>query len=242
MKIIKRVGERLLPYWLRTELRPVLAFTGAGTALWTGSLALTARAWAYLRERLSLTESLGALAIAGYLAAYACWHAPHIARFAIPAAAVAWCTAAWCLAPPAAGPDVPGDGKPAEDEACEPDPQDVIDLVRDLIGDDRGILLTALCAPLRAPSTRVVRELLAAAGIRVRPGVRTAGGNGPAVHRDDVPAPHPPSAIPSPGAVAAGGAANANTNNALRVESREGMTIINDPADRHRTHSLKKAH
>ena len=70
MKIIKGVGERLLPSWLRAELRPVLAFAGAGTALWNGSIVLAARAWAYLRERLSLLESLGALAVGVYIAGY----------------------------------------------------------------------------------------------------------------------------------------------------------------------------
>lgn len=229
MKIVKKVGERLLPSWLRSELRPVLAFAGAGTALWTGSLALAARAWTELRERFSRGESLGVLGAALYVASFGCWHAPHIARFAIPSAVVAWCVAAWSLAPdPDAEPD------------AEPDPEDLIDLVRDLIGDDRGILLTALCTPLHAPSTRVVRERLAAAGIPVSAGVRTPAGNGPGVHRKDLPAPSPlPDPLPHNG-VAAGEAANANTDNKLRVESREGMTIINDPADRHRAHSLKK--
>lgn len=237
MKIVKRVGERLLPYWNSAELRPILAFAGAGAALWAGSVALRARGWAYLRERLSLTESLGALAIAGYLAVYGCWHAPHIARFAVPGAVVAWCVAASWVAP-TADDEV---GESAADEPDEPDPQDVADLVRDLIGDDTGVLLTRLRPPLRAADTRAVRALLAAAGITVRPGVRTAAGNGPGVHRADVPAAPPVPATPSPEGVAAGEAANANTNNELRVESREGMTIINDPADRHRTHSLKKA-
>lgn len=237
MKIAKRVGEQLLPAWLRTELKPVLAFAGAGTALWSGSCALAARAWAYLRERLSLTESLGALAIGAYLTGYGCIHAPHIARFAIPAAIVAWCVAAWCIAP---------DAEETQDEAdseheTEPDPQDVADLLRDLIGDDKGVLLTALCGPLRAASTRAVRKALATAGIPVRPGVRTRAGNGPGVHRDDLP---PPAPLPAPGpgdVVAAGEAANTNANNKLRVHSQAGMTIISDPADRHRAHSLKKA-
>ncbi|MFJ8784980.1 hypothetical protein [Streptomyces sp. NPDC102476] len=227
------MGERLLPSWLRNELRPVLAFAGAGTALWTGSIALAARAWTQLRERLSLQESLGALALGAYVAGYGCWHAPHIARFAIPAAIVTWCTAAWLAAP---DPDTEPDDEPAT-----PDPEDLLDLVRDLIGDDRGILLTALCTPLHAPSTRVVRERLAAAGIPVSAGVRTPAGNGPGVHRKDLPAPSPLSDPLLHNGVAAGETANANTDNKLRVESREGMTIINDPADRHRAHSLKKA-
>lgn len=121
-----------------------------------------------------------------------------------------------------------------------PDPQDVADLVRDLIGDDTGILLTALRGPLRVTETRAVRRVLDEAGIRVRPGVRTEAGNGPGVHRADVAA----AALPpddSPGReVVAGERANNNANAVLRVQSREGMTIISDPADSHRTHRLKK--
>lgn len=130
--------------------------------------------------------------------------------------------------------------EPVEEEPQEPDPQDVVDLVRDLIGADRGILLTALRRPLHAPDTRAVREALTAAGIGVRPGVRTAAGNGPGVHRDDLPPLAPADDDAPVEVVAAGEAANTNTNNKLRVQSREGMTIINDPADRHRTHTLKK--
>ncbi|MFF7550921.1 hypothetical protein ACFZCU_46065 [Streptomyces canus] len=228
------MGEQLLPSWLRNELRPVLAFAGAGTALWAGSVALANWAWIELQERLSAWERAGAVALGVYLTGYGCWHAPHIARFAIPAAILVWCAAAWFVAPdPVAEPD--------DDEPAEPEPEDLRDLVRDLIGDDRGVLLTALRQPLHAPNTRAVREVLAAAGIPVRPGVRTASGNGPGVHHRDLPAPSLPSAEPPAEDVVAGETANANTNNNLRVESREGMTIINDPADRHRAHSLKKA-
>lgn len=234
MKIIKGVGERLLPRWLRAELRPILAFTGAGRALAAGSRLLIRRGWDALGDHLDQRERIGAIVFAGYVAAHAGWHAPQITRFAIPGTLIAWCVAAWLVAP-----NEPSE-EPTEDEPTEPDPQDVADLVRDLIGDDRGILLTALRQPLHAADTRAVRELLAAAGIDVRPGVRTRGGNGPGVHRDDLPAPVVPPADHSPSDVAAGETANTNANNALRVESREGMTIINDPADRHRAHSLKK--
>jgi hypothetical protein len=130
--------------------------------------------------------------------------------------------------------------EPAEETPAGPDPRDVLDLVRDLIGDDRGALLTTLRQPLRAADTRAVREVLAGAGVRVREGVRTARGNGPGVHRDDLP-PASPTLDASPGdRVVAGERTNNNTANAPRVQSREGMTIITDPADRHRTHSLKK--
>lgn len=148
----------------------------------------------------------------------------------------AWCAAAWMHAPA----PVEADEETAGEDPAEHDPHDVVDLVRDLIGDDRGVLLTALRSPLHAADTRAVREALTAADVRVREGVRTAGGNGPGVHRDDLPPLSPPPDRPPVGGVVAGERANTNANNTLRVQSREGMTIITDPADRYRTHSLKK--
>lgn len=233
MKIITRVGEWLLPHWLRAELRPVLAVTGAGAALCTGSVVLAVRGWAWLGERLNVGERLGALTAGGYLTVYGCVHAPQIVRFVIPAALIAWCVAAWWAAPSAAP-------QSSDEPAAAPDPQDVADLVRDLIGDDRGVLLTALRAPLHAADTRAVRELLATAGIPVRAGVRTADGNGPGVHRKDVPAPPPAEETPSADVVAAGESTNTNTNNTLKVEHQEGMTIIRDRANRHPAHSPTK--
>jgi hypothetical protein len=151
------------------------------------------------------------------------------------------CVAAWMHAP---GDDPEeteeADDEPAGEEPAEPDPQDVTDLVRDLIGDDRGVLLTALRQPLHAADTRAVRKVLAAANIRVREGVRTGRGNGPGVHRNDLPHSSPAVNNPSEGCVFAGEDANNNATNTLRVTRREGMTIINDPADRHRTHTLNK--
>lgn len=101
MKIVKKVGERLLPSWLAAELRPILVFTGTGAALMSGSVVLAVRAWGQLRERLSAWESAGALVIGAYVTAYGCWHAPHVARFAIPGTVITWCVAAWCVAPTA---------------------------------------------------------------------------------------------------------------------------------------------
>lgn len=137
-------------------------------------------------------------------------------------------------APGEAGDEGTAEGPP------QPDPQDVLDLVRDVVGSDRGALLTALRQPLHAADTRAVRGVLAAADIRVREGVRTRAGNGPGVHRDDLPPAPPTLDAPTGGRVVAGEGTNNNTNTALTVEHREGMTIIRDPADRHRTHTLKK--
>ncbi|MGW6481303.1 hypothetical protein ACWGDS_25980 [Streptomyces sp. NPDC055059] len=145
---------------------------------------------------------------------------------------LAWCAIAWAHAPA---------DEPVEEVPAGHDPADVADLVRDLIGDGRGVLLTALSGPLGAADTKAVREALDAADIPVRPGVRTAAGNGPGVHRDDVPAPHPAPTDAPVGVVAAGEDANTNANNKLTVVVREGMTIITDPADHHRRrHDLRK--
>lgn len=100
MKIIKRAGERLLPSWIRAEVRPLLVFTGAGAALAAGSLILIRRGWTALSERLDGWEKPAALGFTGYVIVYGCAHAPHVARFAIPATVVAWCMAAWWIAPP----------------------------------------------------------------------------------------------------------------------------------------------
>lgn len=130
--------------------------------------------------------------------------------------------------------------EPVGETPVDDDPGVVLDAVRKSMMGDRGVLLTTLRQHLRAADTRAVREVLAGAGIRVREGVRTAGGNGPGVHRDDLPPLSPPPTAPPVGGVVAGEHANTNANNTLRVESRAGMTIISDPADRHRTHTLKK--
>ncbi|MEV3857744.1 hypothetical protein AB0J38_25890 [Streptomyces sp. NPDC050095] len=154
----------------------------------------------------------------------------------------AWCAAAWAHAPAGEPDEEPvEDDEPAVEVALvEPDPADVTDVVRDVISTDRGALLTTLAGPLGVADTKAVRQVLAAADIPVREGVRTPAGNGPGVHRDDVPAPRPAPTTAPVGDVAAGEDANANTNNGPTVVVREGMTIITDPADQHRTVSLRK--
>ncbi|MDR3084288.1 MAG: hypothetical protein LBV60_25810 [Streptomyces sp.] len=156
---------------------------------------------------------------------------------------IAWGVIAWCAAALAQKPHQGPTEEPVDDEheaveeaPAAPEPVDVQDVVRDAIGGARGVLLTALTGPLAAADTRAVRTLLTEAHIPIRPGVRTPGGNGPGVHRDDLPSPtRPPGDV-----VAAGQAANTNANNTPTVESREGMTIITDPADTHRRHDLRK--
>lgn len=158
MKIITRVGERLLPSALRAELRPVLAVTGAGTALFTGSAILAVRGWAWLTERLTLGERAAALLAGGYLAVFSCTHAPDVARFAAPAVVVAWCAAAWCVAPPAAREE-------PDEEAPEGSADAFARWLLDLIGDRPGIHLRDLYPAMRqlpGHETRTDAELRAA--------------------------------------------------------------------------------
>lgn len=123
--------------------------------------------------------------------------------------------------------------KEAEDEALEMTADDVAALTRALIGDAKGVLLTAVRDHLEelAPAgwtTKDVRELLDDCEIPVRPGVRTPAGNGPGVHRDDVPP--LPATPPTPdGVVAAGQDANTNTNNVTVVRHAEGALITVTP-------------
>jgi hypothetical protein len=142
VKIVKKVGEQLLPSWLRAELKPVLAFTGAGTALFAGSVILAARGWAWLAERLNVWERLGVFVGAWYLALYGCIHAPDVARFAVPGAVVVWCAAAWWHAPPPARAD------PAE-EPAEGTVEAFARWLLDLIGDRPGIHLRDLYPAMR---------------------------------------------------------------------------------------------
>jgi hypothetical protein len=106
VKIVKEVGEQpttpRLHRRLAAELRPILAGRGAGASLYAGSRILIHRGWTLLGERLSTWESIGALAFGGYVAVYACGHAPHLARFAVPGIIVGWCVAAWWTSPPPA--------------------------------------------------------------------------------------------------------------------------------------------
>lgn len=125
-------------------------------------------------------------------------------------------------------------------------PDDVIELVWELVGDRKGVHLSTLRTALEAETSRAwtpadVRALLASARVPVRDGVRVRGvGNTTGVHRDDLPPLPSPAPPPGPvGVVDAGQDANANTNNAVTVEQQEGMTIIRDAADLARHHTAK---
>lgn len=108
-------------------------------------------------------------------------------------------------------PDEAADDSPdeaAEEAAAEPpappSPETLARALHHLYRGGSGVLLTTLRQHLSLPHTRAVREVLGGAGIRVREGVRTPGGNGPGVHRADMPPP-PPSPDPSPGDVVCAG-------------------------------------
>lgn len=171
MKIIRGVGERLLPAWIRAELRPILTVAGAGTALLAGTRILAGRLWAGLGEHLDQRERWAALAIAGYVAAYSCWRSPDVARFAVPAAVLGWCLAAWWTAPPAsvADDETAPAGAPADG---------LVQWLLDLIGDRPGIHLRDLYPAMRRlpghehRDDAALRAALKALGIPVQRSLR----------------------------------------------------------------------
>ncbi|MFI1287443.1 hypothetical protein ACH4VM_02845 [Streptomyces sp. NPDC020792] len=135
-----------------------------------------------------------------------------------------------------------------EDGPAAEEAPDVAAALRRLVGDDNGVLLTALRDHLKLPGTKAVRGLLDAAGIRVRAGVRTRMGNGPGVHQDDIPAPSPTeSGAHDPGCCCRSGN-NTNANNAPEDPSQKGLrvepighagAIVRDPADATRHHQVR---
>ncbi|REE62146.1 hypothetical protein BX257_4759 [Streptomyces sp. 3212.3] len=112
----------------------------------------------------------------------------------------------------------------AEDQAQTED-LDVAAALRSLAGAGRNVLLTELRGELGVADTKAVRELLDAAGIRVRSGVRTPAGNGPGVHQDDIPDPFPDQGTSQGGRCSCRSAANANANNAGRGPAEEGLRV-----------------
>jgi len=146
------------------------------------------------------------------------------------------------------------DDEPYEDDEPEPDeqpeawhPDDVIDLLWELIEDRRGVHLVTVRTQLEAETGRPwtpgdVRALLASAGVPVRDGVRVAGvGNSTGVHRQDMPPLPSPAPPPAPvGVVGAGQDANANANNTAWVEREEWGVKMTDPAEKHRRHDVPR--
>lgn len=168
-------------------------------------------------------------------AAVACWIIGGVAlaeRRALWVLLAAACITAWVAG--RSNEETDGD---EDQDADGPDSADMADIVHEL-GNGTGVLLTRLRDQLIEEypgtgwTTKDVRGLLAATGVRVREGVRVSGaGNGPGVHRDDVPAPLSPATPPPPvGVVAAGQSANTNSNNVTVVRSAGGAQITVTPA------------
>jgi len=154
MEIIKDAGEQpgpRLPARIGAELRPLLAVRGAGASLVSGSWLLLRRGWTLLSHHLDGWERYGAVAFGGYVTMYACGHAPDVARFAVPAAVVAWCTAAWWAAPPAVAeePVLEPVDEPEEEPAMDPR-EAFTGWLLDQIGDRPGIHLRRLYPAMRS--------------------------------------------------------------------------------------------
>ncbi|MFF5029234.1 hypothetical protein ACFY2J_34125 [Streptomyces collinus] len=131
-----------------------------------------------------------------------------------------------------------------DDEAEQPD---VGETLRRLVGDDKGVLLTALRDDLKLPDTKHVKALLKAAGIPWK-AVRTREGNGPAVHREAIPpAPSPLAADTHGDGCCCRSDENSNSNNSggegpekgIRVERIDGGIRIYDLDDNHRHHTVE---
>ncbi|HEX6518318.1 MAG TPA: hypothetical protein VF049_22345 [Nocardioidaceae bacterium] len=137
-------------------------------------------------------------------------------------------------------------GRHESDAATEPAPMDELDMseaLRRLVGDDKGVLLTRLRDDLGLPDTRTVRNLLDAEDIAVRAGVRTRAGNGPGVHRDDIPTPSPtPAEAPSEACCCSSQPPTptpTTPGEGLRVEAiGQAGTVLRTPADAARHHTI----
>ncbi|MFF2118223.1 hypothetical protein ACFVXH_12940 [Kitasatospora sp. NPDC058184] len=191
----------------------------------------------------------------------------HYAPVAITGGLTLWVIAALILGQKPDHAQQPTPAEPAQETAPEPDghgPDEEVEedqeegpettaptpagthlLTACMTSDSRSVLLTALAAKLAdehpswMASTKAVRTLLTAAGIPVRPGVRTPHGNGPGVHHEDVPALPSPSqvgeGVPAVANVGAGQSANTNTNNTDDRARREGFVMRADPDNPART-------
>lgn len=135
------------------------------------------------------------------------------------------------------------DQEPGE-EAVE---VDVAAALRDLSGAaGTSVLLTTLRNRLKLPDTKAVKALLDEAGIPHK-AVRTPAGNGPGVHKADI----PPAPSSTPDAhderCCCRSGDNANDNNATGEGAEEGFRvvpigtdgrIVYDPADTNRHHTV----
>ncbi|WP_230537045.1 hypothetical protein [Streptomyces sp. OUCMDZ-3434] len=167
-------------------------------------------------------------------------------------AAGAWIIAAWIAAPAVEEGEEEGESveeAPAggSEEAAEEGPE-VVPVEAPLpTREELAVALRAVADPnvhtaalathLGLPAERV-RAALKAAGIPAGGGVRMGGVTSTGIKAAHFP-PLPPSGEGAPAtAVVAGQASNNSNSNTPRVVTREGMTIIHDPADTHRHHRV----
>ncbi|MFE0765406.1 hypothetical protein [Streptomyces smyrnaeus] len=118
--------------------------------------------------------------------------------------------------------------EPVGQTPADPSPDDVIRALHQLVGEGRGVLLTTLRQHLSLPDTRAVRRVLGECSITIRAGVRTTAGNGPGVHRDDVPPLPSPHGSPQGAGVVAGQSANTNANNAANAPEEGSRADSNE--------------
>ncbi|MFJ3665053.1 hypothetical protein ACIPSE_01215 [Streptomyces sp. NPDC090106] len=153
--------------------------------------------------------------------------------------AALWCIAAWRASRPAQ----------EKSEGKEPDlhPDDLADVLWELIGDHKGVHLAQVAQQLskempgRSWSVKDVRKLLEAAGIPVRHSVRVPGlGVAVGVHRQDIPgSPSPALLSPSPGDVEPQvnpATATATTPYVRDLGGGASATFTPDPRQPNRTH------
>jgi hypothetical protein len=177
--------------------------------------------------RLVLTLVAG-LALWGVLAAF-----PYVAYVVVGAlGTVGWQRArAWLLR-----------RRSSEGEQPEKAPApDVGEALRRLVGDDNGVLLTRLRDDLKVPDTKVVKRLLDAEGITWK-AVRTSAGNGPGVHKADIPpAPSPAADAHGDGCCCRSGD-NGNSDNGSGGEPREGFRVVRIGTDGRIVYDLSGPH
>jgi hypothetical protein len=123
----------------------------------------------------------------------------------------------------------------------EAPPPDVGATLRRLVGDDNGVLLTRLRDDLKVPDTKVVKRLLEAESITWK-AVRTSAGNGPGVHKADIPpAPSPVSDAHGDGCCCRSGD-NGNSDNGSGSEPREGFRVVRIGTDGRIVYDLSEPH
>ncbi|MFM9675791.1 hypothetical protein [Streptomyces brasiliscabiei] len=111
------------------------------------------------------------------------------------------------------------------EEAEEAPAPDISEALRRLVGDDNGVLLTRLRDDQKLPDTKVVKQLLDEAGIKWK-AVRTSLGNGPGVHKGDIPvAASPVVADAHGGGCCCRSDDNGNTDNGGEGDPEKGIRV-----------------